>query len=278
MKIGLSTAILWDYEELDVPKAISHAVDNLGYEAVEIHCEEPFFEGWGSKKAEKTKKNIKDVLSIIDAEVSLHAPYHDMNIAAINNGVSEEVVRQYEECIETARYLDSEIVVVHPGFVSSRKYRREMSFQKMIKNLKKITKSAQDAGVKICLENLSSKAKAMCVSISEIKRTLRRVDMDNLKITLDIAHANTTKEGPITYAKKLKEHIAHIHVSDNTGDDNHLPIGLGNIDFEATLEKIQPYHGLLMVEGWIPTNEDPYLIYDRRELEKIRENLKSVEE
>lgn len=274
MKIGLSTAILWDYEELNVPGAISHAVDNLNFEAVEIHCEEPFFEGWGKDEAEETKREIKDVMSVLDVEVSLHAPYHDVNIATFNRGVAEEILRQYKECIETARYLDSEVVVIHPGFVSSRKYRRDRPLQNMIHHLKEITEFAQDSGVKICLENLSSKKKAMCVSISEIRKVLSGVNKENLKITLDIAHANTTSDGPIVYARELKDDIAHIHVSDNTGEDNHLPIGLGNIDFESVLEELEPYEGLLMVEGWIPTDEDPYLKYDRRELERIRNNLR----
>lgn len=273
MKIGLSVAILWDYKELQLPNAISHSVDNLGYEVVEIHCEEPFFEGWGTKKGHETRKKIKDTLSVLDADVSLHAPYHDTNIATMNSGIGEEIIRQYKEGIETARYLNSEILVVHPGYVSSRKYERKMSLQKMIENLKKITKFADENGVKICLENLSSKKKAMCTDTAEIKKTLKKVNMENLKVTFDIAHANTTEEGPLKFARRLKEHIAHIHISDNTGDNNHLPMGLGNIDFEAVLRELSPFDGFVVVEGWIPRDEDPFLIYDREELEKIRKKL-----
>ncbi|KXA88732.1 hypothetical protein AKJ57_06405 [candidate division MSBL1 archaeon SCGC-AAA259A05] len=275
MKIGLSVAILWDYKELDIPKAISHSVDNLNYEAVEIHCEEPFFKGWGTEGGHETREKIKDALSVVDADVSLHAPYHDTNIATMSSGIGKEIIRQHKECIETARYLDSEILVVHPGFVSSRKYERKISLQKMTENLKKITKFAGENGVKICLENLSSKRKAMCTDTAEIKKTLKKVNMEDLKVTFDIAHANTTEEGPLKFARRLKEHIAHVHVSDNTGEDNHLPMGLGNIDFEAVFEELNPFDGFSVVEGWIPRDEDPFLIYDREELEKIRKKLRN---
>lgn len=64
-------------------------------------------------------------------------------------------------------------------------------------------------------------------------------------------------------------------MSDNTGADDHLTIGQGNIDFEGVLRELMPYDGILMVEGWIPRDEDPFLRHDRAELEKIRENLEA---
>ncbi len=275
MKIGVSIAILWDYKELDHQKAISHAVDDLGFEAVEIHCEDPFFKEWAADNSHETWEGIKDALSTVDAGVSLHAPYHDTNLGTMNSGIGEEAVRQHKECIELARYLGSERIVVHPGYVSSRKFEREMPFKKMVQRLKEIAEYAEDSGVEICLENLSSKKKAMCVGIREIKKTLERVNMENLKLTLDIAHANTTDKGPVKYARELKDDVAHIHASDNTGEDNHLPIGQGNIDFEAVLSELEPYDGFIIVEGWIPRNEDPFLLYDREELQRIKDKIRA---
>ncbi len=275
MLIGVSTAIMWDYKKLNIPEAIIHSVDDLGFEAVEIHCESPFFKGWGTEKAEKTKKEVKEVLSTVETSVSLHAPYHDCNIATLNRGIEKEVISQLKECIETADYLGTDIVVVHPGFIASRKYERKMVFNKMVDNFKKITSFAENFGVKICMENLSSKKKAMCVGIPEIKKVLDRVNMKNLKLNLDIAHANTTKTGPLEYVKELKEYIAHVHVSDNTGEDDHLTLGQGNIDFKKVLSKLRPFNGIVTVEGWIPENEDPFLKYSLSELQKIRNSFKS---
>ena len=125
------------------------------------------------------------------------------------------------------------------------------------------------------MENLASKKKAMCVRIPELKKVIKQVNMENLKITFDIAHSNTTKTGPLEYIRELKKHIAHVHVSDNTGADDHLTIGQGNIDFEKVLHKLKPFNGILIVEGWIPENEDPFLEYSLSELREIRNNLKS---
>lgn len=273
MLIGLSTTVLWDYERLDLPNAIFHSVEGLGFETVEIPCEDPLFKGWGTEEVDVARKEVKETLSTLDIESSLHAPFHDLNMGTLNRRIGKEVIHQHEECIETARYFDSSVVVVHPGFVSSRKYQKEDAFQQMVRNLKEITDVAADAGVTVCLENLAFKKKAMGVEIPDLERILKEVNRENLKLALDVAHANTTKEGPLEYAKRLKENIAHIHISDNAGDDDHLAIGQGNIDFESVLEELQPYDGNLIVEGWIPKDEDPFLEMDLRELKRIREEL-----
>lgn len=273
MLIGVSTTIMWDYKKLDLPKAINHCIEDLGFESVEIHCESPFFKGWGSKRGEKTKKEIKDTISTLDAELSLHAPYHDCNIATLNRGIEKEVISQIMECIETAHYLETDIVVVHPGFIASRKFERKAVLKKMIEKLKEITNYAENHGVKICLENLSAKNKAMCVEIPEIKKVIKSIDNESLKITFDIAHANTTKSGPLKYIKELKDYIEHVHISDNTGSNDHLTLGQGNINFEEVLKNLRPFDGHLIVEGWIPENEDPFLTYSLNELQKIRDKF-----
>ncbi len=273
MDIGVSTAIFWDYEKLDLSTAVNHAVEGLDFEAVEIHCEDPLFEGWGSRGGDVTRKVLREALSIADVKVSLHSPYHDVNIATLNQRIREEVMRQHKECIETANYLDAEKIVIHPGFVSSRKYKKQKAFQQMIENLTRLCEIGEEFGVTLSIENLASKKKAMGIKISEIKRIINEVNKENLKVTLDIAHANTTEVGPKTYAKELEPLIEHLHISDNVGADEHLPIGQGNIDFKEVLEELFPFDGMAIIEGWIPDDEDPFLEIGREKLTKVREEL-----
>lgn len=273
MDIGVSTAIFWDYEELDLPSAIDHAVSDLGFEAVEIHCEDPVFEGWATDKADETRKAVKDSLSKWDVEVSLHAPYHDANIATMNQSMGREIMSQNKECIETANYLDSNMIVVHPGFVSSRKYKKDCAFSKMIDRLIELCEHAEEYGVTMTIENLASKRKAMGIEPSEVKEIIQKVDKDNFGLTFDIAHANTSDEDPQTFAKELNPHIEHLHVSDNVGSDDHLSIGQGDIEFTEVFEELHPFEGTVIIEGWIPENEDPFLEIGRDELKRIRNVL-----
>jgi len=269
MELGVSTQIFWNYNELDLEHAIKHSVKNLGFRCVEIHCQSPMFKGWGTPEGNETKKQIKDVLSTIDVDVSLHAPYHDLNIATLNWGIRKEVIRQLKECINTAHFLDSEIVVTHPGYVASRKYKRNAAFNLMIKGFREITKVAEDLSVAVCMENIASKPKAMGVHIPEILEIYNTINSENFKICLDVAHANTTGLKPEHYAKELRECIGHVHLSDNTGSDAHMPIGTGNIEFESLLRNLKSYKGFLVIEGWIPRNQDYFLEWDKKQIESI---------
>ena len=274
MKIGVSAQIFWDYKKLDIPTVITHATDVLGFECVEILCENPLFRNWGTYEAEKIRKEIRETMETMDDDISLHAPHHDMNIATWDPGMRKEVIRNLEECIVTADYLDSNIVVIHPGFVASRKYRKDKTFKMMIKNFKVITKLAEDLDITLCLENLASKSKAIGVHAVEIKKIVESINSDSFKVTLDVAHSNTTGLKPEHFVEDLREYIHHVHISDNMGGNEHLPIGVGSIDFKGFLKSLHPYDGFLIIEGWIPHNQDHFLKWDKSQLEKIIKGLK----
>lgn len=272
MIIGMSTAIFWDYEKLDLSEAVSRAVGDLNFEGVEVHCENPLFDGWGDDFSE-TLEVLGKSLDSWDVPVSLHAPYHDANIATLNHDIGEVVMKQNKDCIDVAEELGAEIVVIHPGFVSSRKFKREKCFYKMVSRLTKLCDYASDRDVMLTIENLASKKKAMGVKSSEVLRIFEEVNCDNLGLTLDIAHANTVEEGPVEFAKNVKPFVEHLHVSDNVGSDDHLSVGQGDIDFREVFEVLMPFDGMAVVEGWIPEKEDPFLKIGREKLESFRDDL-----
>ncbi|RLI94932.1 MAG: hypothetical protein DRO92_02400 [Candidatus Altiarchaeales archaeon] len=274
MKFGISTIIFWNYEEMDLSNVIKHCAEELKFECVEIHCQNPHFPGWGTSEGDDLKKEVRDTLSTLNIDVSLHAPYHDLNIATTNLGVKREAIRQIKETVEFAYYIDSNIVVVHPGYVASRKYKVDKVFNSMIDNLKDIVSLAEDLDVNICMENNASKPKAIGVHIPELKKICQSVNSDNFKLTLDVAHANTTGINPSHFVDELNELIRHVHISDNTGDNQHLPIGLGNIDFIELFKKLnQIYKGYIIIEGWIPHNQDHFVEWDKRQLELVQKSL-----
>lgn len=268
MKIGVGAHIYWR-SGLDLPATVSHVVKDLNFRHVEILCEHPFFENWGTDKADKLKKSLREIKETLDIDVSLHCAYHDMNIASWNIAVRDATIGQLKECIETADYLNSNIVVIHPGFVSSRKYDRQKTFEMMIENLKAPLALAEDLDITLCIENLAMKPKAMGIYPEDMLKIVRGADSPYLKIAFDVAHANTTGINPINFAKKLGKYTRHVHISDNQGKDDHLPIGLGNIDFEGILKLVGK--SSLVIEGWAPQNTDYFLAWSKKKLEKMIE-------
>ena len=274
MRIGASVAVYWNYKEHDLPAAIEHMCD-MEFSCVEILCEHPFYTNWSTEGADKEKELIKETLDSCELDVSVHAPYHDINIASLNPGIRSEVVRQLRGAVDVASDLNAEVLVVHPGFVASRKYTRSMVHETMIDTLIDIADYASGADVVIGLENLASKPKALAVHAKELIRIVADVGSKNLRVAFDVAHANTTGIPPIDFIDELGPLIKHVHVSDNKGSNDHLPIGVGNIDYRAVLSKLieNDYKGFLVIEGWIPSDPDKFVKLSRDELKNLLKEL-----
>lgn len=267
--MGVGAHIFWSSGNPDLVKTIYHVSEDLNFKNVEITCEHPFFKNWGTEDADRLKKEVREAKETLDIEISLHAPYHDINIASWNLAMRKAVIKQFKECVEMADYLNSKVVVVHPGFVSSRKYSREKTFEMMVQNFNKILKLAEDLDVTLCLENMASKPKALCIYPKELIKIFDEINSPYFKLTLDVAHTNTTGIAPPEFAKKLKSHVHHLHISDNQGKDNHLPVGLGTIDFKEVFRSIGTFEGISVIEGWAPQNTDHFLTWSKEKLEQI---------
>ena len=103
--------------------------------------------------------------------------------------------------------------------------------------LKKIVARAEDAGITICLENLSENADQMAIPFGELPL---------LYLTLDLGHAQllTEKNTSFDFIKKYPERIMHIHLHDNMGgnsprDDLHLTPGKGIVDFKNIFKRLR---------------------------------------
>jgi sugar phosphate isomerase/epimerase len=268
LKIGVGAHIFWSSKNSDLIKTIYHIFEDLNFKNVEIACEHPFFKNWGTERADKLKKEVREAKDSLDIEISLHAPYHDINIASWNLAMRGAAIKQVKECVEMADYLNSKVVVVHPGFKSSRKFSKKKTFEMMVQNFNKILKLAEDLDVTLCLENMASKPKAMCIYPDELIKIFEDINSEHFRLTLDVAHANTTGIDPADFAEKLRGYVHHLHISDNQGKDNHLPVGLGTIDFEEFFKSLGSFKGSSIIEGWAPQNTDRFVIWTKEELQQ----------
>jgi len=124
--------------------------------------------------------------------------------------------------------LNMRVLTIHmwmdPRFVTQGAIARKIRF------LRKITQIGSDAGITVCLENLSENAN----HLSEIFDALPL-----LCLTLDLGHAQliSDQNTSIGFIERYPDRIKHIHLHDNLGgnsanDDLHLPVGQGVIDFK----------------------------------------------
>jgi sugar phosphate isomerase/epimerase len=118
-----------------------------------------------------------------------------------------------------------------------RRYIEEEVFAFKIDLLKRILERATDAGITVCIENLSESASDLKVPFDELSR---------LNMTLDLGHAQllTTFNRSFEFMDQFPDRIKHVHLHDNEGghsyrDDLHLPPGEGIIDLKKIFEKLK---------------------------------------
>jgi sugar phosphate isomerase/epimerase len=79
----------------------------------------------------------------------------------------------------------------------------------------------------------------------------KETSLNDVGIALDVGHANLEAQTE-SFLRKLPDKIVHIHVSDNTGEnDQHLGVGYGRIDWQRFAETLREiaYDKKVMVES-----------------------------
>lgn len=231
MKIGISTLAFY-------PKPFGEIfahLEKIGIKNCEIINEHPY---------ELVDNDIMDSYNI---KISLHAPISDINIASHNKTMRDASISQIKKSIEIASNIDSEIVVVHPGYIPILGQRfKQKIVENNLNSLGECSRYAKDCGVTLCIENMPDINGVLCKNLNELEKISRDIGAG---IALDVGHANTMG---IAADDMLKfDRIKHIHLSDNDGSyDNHNALGSGNIDFELLFENLKKrkYSDLLIIE------------------------------
>ncbi|WP_135609458.1 sugar phosphate isomerase/epimerase family protein [Methanococcoides sp. AM1] len=154
---------------------------------------------------------------------TVHAPSTDMNLSSLREPIRLAAISLVKEMADICNELDSDVLVVHPGYFS---YPVDMihaqrAFERSILDLEGISK---DTGVRICIENMP---KWDCFLLRHPE-----LDLGSNGFTLDVGHANTL--GNLNNFLDMGESISHFHLHDNNGEiDDHFFIGGGNIDFSS---------------------------------------------
>ncbi len=193
---------------------------------------------------ELNKKRIealKEAAKSHDLEFTMHAPFVDINIASPSRQILEASIKRLKQSLNYANALDAKLWVFHPGARTGiSQFYPNADWKQNITSIQKIYKEAEELGVNIALENLPAKYWFLMKSPEDFKKMYKETNLP-IGIVLDLGHANL--EGQIEpFFSQLADKITHIHASDNNGgDDDHLGIGYGKIDynwFAEILKKI----------------------------------------
>ncbi len=208
------------------------------------------FEGWevvgeGVHTITDIKQELSQIIPSYDLQLSLHAPFSDVNIGSFNIRIREEALRQVIEAIHVAADLGMKTVTVHPGFLSP------ISFpdpQKVIEitrdSVRNINSSIQGLPIKVGIENMPDMVVTTCRKPDDLAYVIEGTDIG---LCFDVGHANTT--GQIENFYRMKDKFVNVHLHDNDGhSDYHLPLGKGTVDFDSVIGELSDYSGTFVLE------------------------------
>jgi sugar phosphate isomerase/epimerase len=184
---------------------------------------------------------IKRLANDLQLELTLHASYADINIAALNPDVHSRCVDIVKKSLEFAADIGATVVTVHPGNHSvGGIYYLEKVKEINFNSIEKLVQYAKELNVKIGYENLPIMPwELLDVGYQPvaIREFIEKINVDNLGITWDIGHSNTTEYSLEEYFNNFKDYLIHLHLHDNNGYgsgwlDTHTTVGKGTTNWE----------------------------------------------
>ncbi len=181
--------------------------------------------------------------------LTFHLPMIDINLASLNDLIYESSIESTTKALEYARRCGVRLVVAHPGLVPVRHFLVILLAKRRLKKaLEKILNLTQKYEMELTLENTALDKRDLFLKISHFKKFLASFD-GKIKVCFDFGHANVSPEGLSKTWDELKPLISHIHIHDNRGkEDEHLPLGEGNIDFSKYWEELKNFNGSIVLE------------------------------
>lgn len=228
MNVYFSSALI-DVKQLE-------QLANVGFQGCEVIAEGP-------------QKFDQDLISFVEyAEssfglgISVHTPFSDLNIASLNAPIWLETLRQIEASIKGLAD-HARIFVIHPGYVSPlAAFCPEKALVKNKLALTRLVRFAKEYHVTVTVENMVN----VDFLLGRFPHEIEEMRLNGLGFTFDVGHANTANA--IDPFSKMQ--IDHVHLHDNNGQaDEHLPLGLGNINWEQTMLVFRHYKGIFVLES-----------------------------
>ncbi len=264
--IGMATSNF--FMEKDIFESIKFARDNE-FSGVEIWSDVPHCYVDEFSKGKEQWGKLKELLTKSKLQSAFHAPMFGINIASVNHGIRKESIRQVMAAIDLAQTVGSEIVVFHsgkrPAVITSSRV-KEVTFSLNKEAIIAIKKYAQGKKVHAVLENCGVDKDDYEESLPDFMYLVESCEID---VCWDVGHSHCSWGVKETF-ESLKDKIKHIHIHDNDRTyDQHLPVGMGNIDYQLVFPFLKKFSGMIVHEIQSIDNCEEKTIQSKKELDKL---------
>lgn len=216
--------------EADLPTALAFA-DDHGFDFVELNMDYRF-------ERDRTDATvIREAVGATDLGLVVHLPYR-LDPGSPHAHVREGACRELEAAIDTADRFGVEKAVMHADSrADPRKWDHREIRALLYDSIRRVDAYADDRGIELCVENL----KTPFFDASHFPDLFERTDAAGC---LDTGHAHVSGQSMDVQSELLAEYgdrISHVHLNESRMDerDEHLPVGLGKLDFGALAAAIR---------------------------------------
>ena len=182
---------------------------------------------------------------------------HPEDVDALVDGVAENITIANELGVKALVLLEG--VLGPNGEIIHRIEENEVTrWITAYKALERVAKLAEEGNVVLCLEHLNTKIDHVGYGIGLVEEAVslvKEVNSPNLKITLDLYHAQVEEGNVIELIRKYVDYVGCVHVADSPG--RHEP-GTGEMNYSVIAQALNDvgYTGPVGFEGF-PVG-DPY--------------------
>ena len=205
---------------------------NEGFDIVEVLLDGAYARERITGRCDSMAKTLAD----FGLGVVVHLPFA-ADIGSPFTPVREGAVTELVSGMDLASELGAEKVVFHPSSDAwDLGWTDEESRKFVHESLNELVPAALDQGLTPCVENIVSSY----YDVTTFPELLEHYP--EASMTFDTSHAllaGIDEREMAAFCREYAERIDHLHLVDTRGgDDEHLPVGMGRIDFATVLDEL----------------------------------------
>lgn len=175
---------------------------------------------------------------------TVHAPFFDLSLGAFDPLVQAVTEQRLVQALQAAARLEAHLMVIHPGYDRWRYPRLAPAWcTNASAALERLVPLAERYDCRLALENIYEETPESLLTVVD------RLNSPWLGHCFDIGHWQIFGKIPQEdWLNVILPRLIHLHLHDNRGvNDDHLPIGDGQIDFSPLLNHIAAFPTTLSI-------------------------------
>ncbi|MFC7203046.1 sugar phosphate isomerase/epimerase family protein [Haloferax namakaokahaiae] len=261
VKLGFTLGLGMPFEET------VHWAASEGFEFVELLLDGQY----ARQQIRGRRESMRTTLDEAGLDFVVHLPFSidpGSPFAPVREGVVTELVAG----MEFAADVGAEKVVFHPSSDAwELGWSTDQTLEFVHESLDRLVPAARDRNLVPCLENIVSSY----YDVTTFPELLERYP--DASMTFDTSHAHLAGMAEAEMAEFFTDYrhrIDHLHLVDTRGGrDEHLPVGMGNLDFE-------PLFSAIADAGWedtatleVGTEDYETIALGKRHVERLASNV-----